>query len=257
MIANDVRVDWICQTRVDTVDAELLALMKRAGCHSIDFGIESGNDEILQSMSKGITKEKARRAFRLCRQAGIRASGFFIVGMPGETETTVQDTIRFAKELDCHVASFSIPIPYQETPLGELVGDGPVPESMDDVSEPAFATVGLSKRRILELRNQAYGEFYLRPGYVVRRMLQIRSWREFKIHIRGFLAIVRAIFRRRVFWTRPLGVAHVGWDSVPTPSRPVGTESQPTQRHPETMSEDAGRVFRDDRDAPMRSSIRE
>jgi radical SAM superfamily enzyme YgiQ (UPF0313 family) len=190
IISEDLRLDWICQTRVDTVDAELLALMKHAGCHSIDFGIESGNEMILQSMSKGITKDKARTAFGLCRTAGIRASGFFIIGMPGETEETVLDTIRFAKELDCHVASFSIPIPYGETPLGKTLGAGPMPETMDDVTEPSFETDSLSKRRILELRNRAYREFYLRPGYVIRRVLQISTWHEFKVNLRGFLAIL-------------------------------------------------------------------
>jgi len=91
---------WSAFARVNTVDREVLEVMKDAGCDSVSFGIESGNPEMLKRIRKGITLDQAREATRICKEAGIITHASFMVGLPGETKETLQDTSRFARELD-------------------------------------------------------------------------------------------------------------------------------------------------------------
>ena len=197
MIEARLGLVWMCQSRVDIIDEERVRLMRRAGCHSIQFGVESGDERILQTMSKGITLEQTRRAFALCREHKITTNGFFIIGMPGETEETVLKTIAFAKELNCDVAAFSLPMPHPGTKLGEAVrSDGTMLSEwdlFDDVSHPKVPTGNLSLEKVWELRNRAYREFYLRPSYILRRATRITSRKELMMHVRAFLSIFRRI----------------------------------------------------------------
>lgn len=116
-----LRFSWECLGRVDSVDAELAAAMRAAGCDRIFFGIESGDDEVLRLMGKRITIEKARRAVEAARDAGIEAGGFFILGYPGESDETVLRTIGFATSLPLSYLSFTMPYPLPYTPLWERV----------------------------------------------------------------------------------------------------------------------------------------
>ena len=96
MVRRGVDVGWECLSRVDTMDAEVAAGMKRAGCVGVFFGIESGNDSVLGLMKKRINTLQAQRAVYAAKAAGLKAGAFFIVGYPGETNKTVLDTVRFA-----------------------------------------------------------------------------------------------------------------------------------------------------------------
>ena len=91
---------WSAFARVDTVDAEILALMKSAGCHAVSFGIESGSEKILQCVKKGITIKQIRKAVAACKQTGIRAHASFIVGLPGESPSTLEASQKLIRELD-------------------------------------------------------------------------------------------------------------------------------------------------------------
>lgn len=90
---------WSVFARVNTVDEEILALMKKAGCHSISFGIESGNPEMLKRVKKNITLDQARNAVKACRKTGIASHASFMAGLPGETPETLIDSEKFSKEL--------------------------------------------------------------------------------------------------------------------------------------------------------------
>ncbi len=116
-----LRIGWECLSRVDTLDSELVAKMKQAGCLRMFFGIESGNDSILRIMNKQITTKQAEDAVRLCKKGGVQAGAFFILGYPGENEQTVSDTIRFASSLPLDYLSFTLPYPIPGTPLFEKV----------------------------------------------------------------------------------------------------------------------------------------
>src|SRR5687767_6281702 len=125
LIAQGLKTRWRCNSRVDYVDEEMLQLMAQAGCWFISWGIESGNEEILKRARKGAYPDKAERALRWAKKAGISNWGYFIIGLPGETEDTIQQTIEFAKKLPLDIALFHVAAPYPGTPFFfEVVKEG-------------------------------------------------------------------------------------------------------------------------------------
>ena len=117
ILERGFRLRWTCNSRVDFVDPEMLRLMRRAGCWMISWGLESGSKEVLRRARKGITLEQVEQALRWSREAGIRNWGYFIIGLPGETEETIKETIRFSKRLPLDLALFHIAAPYPGSPL--------------------------------------------------------------------------------------------------------------------------------------------
>jgi anaerobic magnesium-protoporphyrin IX monomethyl ester cyclase len=97
------------------VDRELLKLMKEAGFWLIFYGVENGNQDMLDRMKKGITVEEVKRAFKLTHEAGIKAEAAFIIGLPGETEATIKDSIKLWREIKPYRAGFSRAIPFPDT----------------------------------------------------------------------------------------------------------------------------------------------
>ncbi len=192
---------WVCWTRIDRVDEELLFLMKSAGCHSVFFGVESGNDNILQMHKTGFSKEKIKSAFRQCQRLGLRTMGTFILGLPGETEETIIDTIEFAKELGCDYASFNIATPRMGTNLREeairekwISEDETVLDSSFSVSMET--SPALSGEKLAKLQKRANREFYLRPSYILRRVLKARSAGELMSLIGEGISLIKNVFRR-------------------------------------------------------------
>ncbi len=108
LLKEDLDLEWGCQTRVDRVDKELLETMKAAGCTFVFYGVESADQDILDSLGKGIDPEKARRAVRLTRSLGIRTSISLMVGTPYENDEKLQKTFDFANELDTDFVSLSL-----------------------------------------------------------------------------------------------------------------------------------------------------
>ncbi|HHO75304.1 MAG TPA: radical SAM protein [Deltaproteobacteria bacterium] len=112
IMRRNVRFTWSAFARVNTVDTEILSIMKEAGCDSISFGIESGNPDILKGVKKGITLDQARNAVLCSKETGLRTHASFMVGLPGESPETLADSRRFAKELDIeHGYHFLSPFP--------------------------------------------------------------------------------------------------------------------------------------------------
>lgn len=112
VLRRDIRFLWSAFARVDTVSREVLQLMKKAGCHAVGFGIESGNPEMLKRIKKGITVDQARQAVALCREVGLRVHASFMVGLPGESRHTLQDSLSLVRELDIeHGYHFLSPFP--------------------------------------------------------------------------------------------------------------------------------------------------
>jgi anaerobic magnesium-protoporphyrin IX monomethyl ester cyclase len=117
ILERGLRLRWTCNSRVDFVDPEMLRLMGQAGCWMISWGIESASEEVLQRARKGIALEQVEQALQWSREAGIRNWGYFIIGLPGETEETIKQTIRFSKRLPLDLALFHIAAPYPGSPL--------------------------------------------------------------------------------------------------------------------------------------------
>jgi radical SAM superfamily enzyme YgiQ (UPF0313 family) len=122
LIRERLSVSWDCNARVNTVDERMLALMKAAGCVRINFGVESGSQEILDRIGKGITLEQIRKAHRMAREAGLLTMSFFMLGHPGEDRNHVDCTLRLAREIapDCPGLTFATPFPGTE--LFEIAG---------------------------------------------------------------------------------------------------------------------------------------
>jgi len=182
---EDLDIRWTCNSRVDTVDPELLRSMKRAGCWMIAWGIESGSAEILRRARKGITLEKVERALRWSREAGIGNWGYFVIGLPGETEETIRRTVRFAKSLPLDLALFHIAVPYPGTPFyHEAQEKGWLHmrrwEDYDMSASTVLDYPDLSSQRLVRAAQQATREWSLRPGPAwtfLRSAADPRSWK--------------------------------------------------------------------------------
>ena len=190
-------LNFAVRARVDQVDSELLAWMARAGCSRILYGIESGSQRMLDRMQKGITLEQIRRAVRLTQEVGIKVIGFFLVGSAGETEQTVEQTVRFALDLGLEYAQFHKTMPKPGTELNEqamaalghdfwreyVLGNVP------DRRLPAPWT-DLSQDKVEQLAIDAYRRFYMRPGYIAGTVLGVKSGEELWRYLRSGIGLL-------------------------------------------------------------------
>jgi anaerobic magnesium-protoporphyrin IX monomethyl ester cyclase len=119
---RDLRFAWECLGRADTVDDEVAGRLRAAGCDTVFFGLESGNDDVLRLMDKRITTAQGRAAVAAARRAGLKVGAFFILYYPGETDDTVLDTLRFARSLPLDYVGLGMPYPLPGTRLIERVG---------------------------------------------------------------------------------------------------------------------------------------
>ncbi|MEI7591452.1 MAG: radical SAM protein, partial [Deltaproteobacteria bacterium] len=124
---------WSAFVRANTVNFETLSIMKQAGCDSVSFGVESGNPQILKNIKKGITIDIVRRAIRICKKAGIACFVSFIAGLPGETKESLEETKKFADELNCFYG-FHILAPFLGTTVRENIGEYDLEIETDDWS---------------------------------------------------------------------------------------------------------------------------
>lgn len=180
LIKNNVNLPWTCFTRVNLVDEELLTAMKKAGCYQIFFGIESGNQRLLDLIKKDITLDQARNAVKLCKNIGIESFCSFMINLPSETKEESINTIKFAIELDPDYAQFPITTPFPGTELyniakkeGNFVTeDWSKFMSWDQV---VFVSKGRTIEEIKETDKDAYKQFYMRPRYVLRTINRFRK----------------------------------------------------------------------------------
>jgi len=121
IIGRNLKIKWTSFARVDTVSAKVLARMREAGCHTVSFGVESGNREILKRIKKGITLEQVTDAVKMCNEAGVSPHASFILGLPGETPETLKDTVEFGNKLkDMGVShGFHLLAPFPGTEIRE------------------------------------------------------------------------------------------------------------------------------------------
>lgn len=166
-----LRISWTCNSRVDTVDGEMLEAMKEAGLWMISFGIESANDKILALAGKGISAKQSREAVQLANRTGLKTAGHFIFGLPGETEQTMQETLSMALELPLDIAQFYAAAPFPGTRLYDAaVRNGWLTEADGEGSSLNCSQVsagmdlpGLPAQRVNDFLRLAYKRFYARP----------------------------------------------------------------------------------------------
>lgn len=170
MIEANLGLTWTCNSRVDYVDEEMLKAMGKAGCTLISWGIESANEQILKRAAKGYRLEQAPRALKWAHDAGIKNWGYFIIGLPGETEETIQQTMALSKALPLDVALFHIAAPYPGTPFFfEVLENGWFRsgtdwEQVDMDKSTVLDYQGLSAEKLEYWQKRAFREWAFRPG---------------------------------------------------------------------------------------------
>ncbi|PJA01601.1 B12-binding domain-containing radical SAM protein [bacterium (Candidatus Gribaldobacteria) CG_4_10_14_0_2_um_filter_41_16] len=179
IIRRKINLPFECLARVNTVTPELLKKMKLAGCRVIRYGVESASPDILKNINKQITVEQIISAFRETKQAGIKTHATIMFGLPGETEETIKETIKFVLELNPDYAQFPIAIPYPGTEFYKLVKDNGWLKS-DNWADytgdcPIVQYPDLSREKIAAASKLALKKFYLRPKYVFKKIKQARS----------------------------------------------------------------------------------
>lgn len=188
-------IPWTCLTTVASVDRDLLKAMKASGCWQVLFGLESGDEEMLKVLKKGVVLQQNVNAVKWAKEAGLNVRADFIVGSPGETKESLEKTLRFAVNARLDYAHFNKFVPYPGTELyARLMQEGYGFNfnsgcSITDNSCFLYIPESLPKDYYMNFINYAHKKFYLRPGYILKRLLSIRTWDEFIGQIRGFLAI--------------------------------------------------------------------
>ena len=185
IIRRNLKVNWVCNSRVDTVNPEMLENMKRAGCWMIGFGIESGVQQILDRANKGIRLERVKQAVEMSKAAGIETTAHVIFGLPGETPQTAQKTIDFIKYLDVDFAQFYCMVPWPSTKIyqeakqkGWLVSDD---WSFYEQNYSVMSTDTMSAEMVVKYRKKAFRDFYYRPRMVFKTLRRIKSFKDLKI----------------------------------------------------------------------------
>lgn len=212
LIKQKINISWSCTTRVDLVNENLLRKMKKAGCWLISYGVETSDPRMLEKIKKGYTIEKVKESFSITKSVGIRTVAYFMAGLPGETEETLQNTINFSLKLNPDFISWGITALYPGSNLyktaqsGEL-GKMNIRYTYEDKSWHAsgspygdgFAIIyeeSLSREKLKEYVEKANRAFYLRLSYLIRVVFKIRSFYEFIHYLRGgfnfFLWIAKA-----------------------------------------------------------------
>ncbi|MFQ5646394.1 MAG: B12-binding domain-containing radical SAM protein [bacterium] len=182
-------------TRANTVTLELLEMLKEVGLVRLSFGVETGNQEIMKAIKKGVRLEEIKQAYAWCGQAGIETRCSLMLGHPFETRETIEQTIAFAKSLDCSQAYINITTPYPGCELYEMAkkGYGGLRLLTNDWKEyrrygnAVMEMNDLTAHDLIEWQNKAYKEFYMRPRIIWDNMKRagfkaavVNSWAFFK-----------------------------------------------------------------------------
>jgi anaerobic magnesium-protoporphyrin IX monomethyl ester cyclase len=190
---KNIHFPWTCMSRINTVDEDMLRFMKDHGCWHISFGIESGNENILQLIKKNISLDAVKNVTDTCHRLGILTKGFFIIGHPGETEETIDQSIQFSLSipLDDVVVTLNTPLPgtlqYQTAKeYGQLDTTN---WSKFNMWTPVFIPKGLTTEILLKRHREFYRRFYLRPRIMAR---YIKSFFSFS-GLRRLLALLQTL----------------------------------------------------------------
>ena len=189
IIKSRMKISWDIRARVNTVDFPLLKLLKKAGCDRIHYGVEAGNDDILRILQKGITKKQVKEAFALTKKADIQTLAYFMIGSPRETKETILESINFAKELDPDYVHFTITTPFPGTYLyylglkEKIIKNDVWKEFAKNPKKnfiPPLWEENMDREELIILLRRAYKDFYIRPRYIIKRLINLRSMDEFR-----------------------------------------------------------------------------
>jgi radical SAM superfamily enzyme YgiQ (UPF0313 family) len=189
IVSRRLDIGWDIRARVDTVDEEILQHLKKAGCQGIHYGIEAGTEKILKILNKGITISKARQVFDLTRRYNIPVLAYFMIGSPTETKEDIFSTFEVMKALKPDYVHMTILTPFPGTKIyldglknGNIEHDcwrkfaeDPTPDFIPPIWGETF-----TREELNDLLTEGYRKFYLRPSYILKRIVKVRSFNELK-----------------------------------------------------------------------------
>jgi radical SAM superfamily enzyme YgiQ (UPF0313 family) len=173
IIENKIKVRWACNTHISSIDEEMVKWMKKAGCWMIAAGIESGSQKVLDNIKKGTKIEQIRKIIKLIHDSGIEVWGYFVMGLPGETKETIEQTIKFSLELPLDMANFAVGAPYPGTEFYKMAKDNNwlTATKWEDFDQNYSAIVGyphLTTGEIIKGIKRANIIFFSRPKHAFR-----------------------------------------------------------------------------------------
>lgn len=197
---RNIIIAWDIRTRVNTVNEAMLKALKTAGCQRIHYGVEAGTTKILEALRKGITLEQAEKAFKLTKKTEIETAGYFMIGSPTETREDVLETIKFMKKLNPDYVHVTITTPYPETDLyraglaqkvfpydhWKKFAQNPSPDFVPPLWEKE-----MSRDELFSLLKKAYRSFYMRPGYILKKIIKLKSGKELLKKAKAALKILK------------------------------------------------------------------
>ncbi|MFC1585332.1 B12-binding domain-containing radical SAM protein [Fibrobacterota bacterium] len=196
MIERNIDLTWNCSTRVDCVDDEILELMKKAGCQVIAIGMESVDKTVLKNIRKNVSPEKVRKAINMIRKNGMESVVFCVIGFPGETKDSIRETISFLKTLNTTYTTLGIAVPAPGTDFYRYVEEKGFLHTRDwsqydPMKKPVFSYPDLSADEIEYYSRYGLRQFYLRPSYIMKRLVSIRNPDEFFTYVKNFFGFLR------------------------------------------------------------------
>ncbi len=197
MLKNKIDLTWTCTDHATSglKDPSLLKKMKKAGCHQIRMGLESGNAEILKRIKKGVTKEQIRQTVAVIKKEKMKILLFLLLGLPGETKETMAETIDFAKSLNVDYVTLGIVQPFVGTPFYDYLVENKYLRTRDwsqydPMKPPVYDYPNLSSQEIFKAHFEGLRGFYLRPSYIFNQALRMRSFTDVKNNFFGFLGFL-------------------------------------------------------------------
>lgn len=187
--------------RIDCVDREVLSALKNMGTYSIAYGVESGSQRILDNVNKNIRLEQVEKVIKMTREAGIEIWAFFILGLPGENEESIKNTIDFAKKINPDIAKFHILKPFPGTKIfDELRAKNLVRDlnfsNYGLYSPPVHDLEELTAEEICRWHNLAYRQFYFRPHIILKQALRLKSLHRLRLNLTAAATIVRHVLQK-------------------------------------------------------------
>jgi radical SAM superfamily enzyme YgiQ (UPF0313 family) len=199
IIERGYDIIWEARTRVDCVDEEMLALMRKAGCHRLSFGVESGSEKVLKSIRKNISPDRVEKVFAWCRREGILTLADFMFGNLDEDADDIKKTLALVKRISPDFVQYSICSPYPGTPLYQTgLESGLIPrdvwlefalDPLKDFHSPVW-TQNFTEEELYRITTGAYRAFYMRPSFILNQLLKVNSFSQFGNLLRGAIGML-------------------------------------------------------------------
>lgn len=199
LIEKKVGLSFDIRARVDTMNTELIAALSEAGCTGIHYGVESGSDRLLKILDKRISLDLVKKTFKETRKAGMKTLAYFMIGCPTETPEEIDMTLRFARELNPDYVHMTILTPFPGTKIYQMALDEGLIKTdvwrefsanpTADFVPPIYGG-GLSREEMMDILMRGYKDFYIRPVYVLNKVLEVRSAAQLKKYIKAGLKVL-------------------------------------------------------------------